>query len=84
MQISKLDPISMKSVSDTDHAPYVCEGDGPNALKIYFESEANRAEYLGIQAHGANTTLPQAYAPVANSDIAGAVNRSQPAPNFCT
>ena len=74
MRISTLDPISMNDVIDTDSAPFVVEGEGPNALKIYFESEANRAEYLDIPLHTANATLSAAYAKVADSDITGTIN----------
>lgn len=49
MRVSTLDPISMNDVTDTDNAPFVLEGEGENALKIYFENEANKAEYLGIE-----------------------------------
>ena len=74
MRISTLDPISMNDVTDTDNAPYVVEGDGPDALKIYFESEANKAEYLDIPLHTANPTLASAYEKVADSDITGTIN----------
>ena len=42
MRISTLDPISMNDVIDTETAPFTIDGD----LKIYFESEANKKEYL--------------------------------------
>ena len=74
MRISTLDPISMRDVPDTDNAPYVIEGHGPDALKIYFENEANKAEYLDIPLHTANATLSAAYAEVADSDITGTIN----------
>ncbi len=74
MRISTLDPISMNDVTDTTTAPYVIEGDGPDALKIYFETEANKAEYLDIPLHTANATLMAAYARVADSDITGTIN----------
>ena len=68
MCISTLDPISMNDVNDTASAPYVIEGDGPTALKIYFENERNKAEYLDIPLQTANATLSAAYAKVADSD----------------
>jgi hypothetical protein len=74
MRISTLDPISMRDVTDIADAPYVVEGVGPNALKIYFENDANRDEYLEIPLHGANSTLIAAYAQVADSDITGTIN----------
>ena len=74
MRTSTLDPISMNDVTDLDQAPFVVEGKGPNALKIYFENEANKAEYLDIPLHGANATLSAAYAQIADSDITGTIN----------
>ena len=74
MRISTLDPISMNDVSDTETAPYVIEGSGPNALKIYFENKTNKAVYLDIPLHTANATLSAAYAKVADSDITGTIN----------
>jgi len=64
----------MKDVTDPDNAPFVIEGNGPDALKIYFENEANKAEYLDIPLHTANATLSAAYAKVADSDITGTIN----------
>ena len=49
MITTTLDPITLNDVMDLENAPYVIEGEGPNALKIYFESEQNRREYLDIQ-----------------------------------
>ena len=74
MIVSTTDPISMQDVTDLENAPYVIEGQGPNALKIYFQSEANKAEYLDIPLHTANATLAAAYAKVADSDITGTIN----------
>ncbi|MBT8439263.1 MAG: hypothetical protein KJO91_06010, partial [Gammaproteobacteria bacterium] len=39
MRISTLDPISMNDVNDIANAPYVIEGRGSNALKIYFKTK---------------------------------------------
>lgn len=74
MRICTSDPISLNDVTDVENAPFVIEGQGPNALKIYFESEANRNEYLAIPLHTANATLSAAYAQVADSDITGTIN----------
>jgi len=41
--------MSGRDVADTPNAPFVLEGQGDNALKIYFESEQNREAYLAIQ-----------------------------------
>jgi len=74
MRISTLDPISMNDVNDVNTAPYIVEGEGPNALKIYFESEENKDEYLDIPLHTSNATLSAAYAKCADSDITGTIN----------
>jgi uncharacterized protein YpiB (UPF0302 family) len=74
MRISTLDPISMNDVTDRGLAPYVIEGKGPDALKIYFENEENKAEYLDIPLHTSNATLSAAYALCADSDITGTIN----------
>ena len=74
MLVSTRDPITLNDVTDVDNAPFVSEGEGPNALKIYFENEANKAEYLDIPLHTANATLSAAYAKIADSDITGTIN----------
>ena len=48
MIVSTTDPITGHDVIDLAHCPFVIEGHGDNALKIYFESEDSRREYLGI------------------------------------
>jgi hypothetical protein len=50
MITTTLDPISLNDVIDIENAPYIVEGEGQNALKIYFESEANRLEYSTHQS----------------------------------
>ena len=48
MQICTTDPISGNDVKDLNGAPFVIEGRGRRAMKIYFESEKNKAEYQGL------------------------------------
>ena len=48
MRISTTDPITLHDVPNPAAHPFVIEGEGDNALKIYFESEATKKEYLGI------------------------------------
>jgi YHS domain-containing protein len=47
MQICTIDPISGNDVKDLNSAPFVIEGRGKHAMKIYFESEKNKVEYQG-------------------------------------
>ena len=54
MITSTLDPISINDVTDLENAPFVIEGEGPCTLKIYFESEENRQEYLDRMLHAIN------------------------------
>ena len=48
-RISTTDPISGHDIPDVEGMPYVVEGDHYNDLTIYFESEANRQEYLQLK-----------------------------------
>lgn len=48
MMTSTTDPISLRDVSDPENSPFVIEGQGDTAIKIYFENEHNRREYLDI------------------------------------
>ena len=56
MITSTLDPISMQDVTNLEKAPYVIEGDGDYALKIYFESEQNKQTYMEMSPHGAENS----------------------------
>ena len=45
MRFQTTDPVDGKDVHDTANAPFVLEGSGDDALKIYFNSENNRQAY---------------------------------------
>lgn len=60
MMISTTDPVTMNEVSDPEHRPYVIEGDGPDAMKIYFESERTKREYLDITVEQARSDFHSA------------------------
>jgi len=49
MRITTTDPISGADVKNPDTHPFVIEGRGEGALKIYFENEENKKAYLDIQ-----------------------------------
>lgn len=72
MRISTLDPISLEDVTDVANAPFVMDGD----LKIYFQSEANKAEYLDIPMHtGENSPgLKKIFDDIADCPITGSIN----------
>jgi hypothetical protein len=76
MITTTLDPISMKDVTDLDNAPYVIEGEGSSALKIFFESEANKREYLDIPMHGSEdmSGLRDIYDKMAENPDTGSIN----------
>lgn len=42
-------PISSAAVKNLQASPFVIEGQGDGALKIYFENEENKKAYLEIQ-----------------------------------
>jgi hypothetical protein len=70
------DPITLNDVQDLANAPFVVEGSGSNQLKIYFESEANKQEYLGTEIHGAVNTsgLKKIFDDMADCPITGGIN----------
>ena len=76
MITTTLDPITLNDVMDLENAPYVIEGEGPNALKIYFESEQNRREYLDIPVHGSDdmSGLKKIYDDMADNPNTGSIN----------
>ncbi|MGF1613851.1 MAG: hypothetical protein ACFCVA_08035 [Gammaproteobacteria bacterium] len=61
MRTTTVDPISGNDVLDVDNAPFVIEGSGPDALKIFFESEANKASYLEIESKTPQQVLINIY-----------------------
>lgn len=70
------DPISLNDVQDLDSASFLIEGSGTSALKIYFESEANRAEYQRIEMHGScnSSGLKKIFDDIADCAITGSIN----------
>lgn len=70
------DPITLNDVTDLDNAPYIIEGSGRSAMKIYFESEANRQEYLATEIHGSvnSSGLKRIFDDIADSPITGSIN----------
>ncbi|MDH5191157.1 MAG: hypothetical protein OEW89_07895 [Gammaproteobacteria bacterium] len=46
MRVTTTDPISLHDVSQPEVHPFVIEGKGESALKIYFENEKNKRTYL--------------------------------------
>lgn len=46
MIVTTIDPVTGNKVTDLEHRPYIIEGDGIAAMKIYFESEDTKRAYL--------------------------------------
>lgn len=61
MRSTTVDPISGNEVTDIANAPFVIEGSGEDALKIYFESQQNKISYLEIEAKTPETVLLDIY-----------------------
>jgi len=48
MRIETIDPITGHIIKDLAGHPFVMEGVGPGALKIYFDSETSKKVYTDI------------------------------------
>ena len=72
MCTSTLHPINMNDVIDLENSPFILDGD----LKIYFETEANKNEYLDIPMHGTenSSALDKIFNEAAASSITGSIN----------
>jgi hypothetical protein len=70
------DPISLNDVTDLATAPFVIEGSGSGAMKIYFESEANKQEYLETAIHGGveSDGLKKVFDAMADNPDTGTIN----------
>jgi hypothetical protein len=71
-----LDPISLNDVKDLSTAPFLIEGQGNGSMKIYFESEANKAEYLETETHGSvnSSGLTRIFSEMADNPDTGSIN----------
>ena len=77
MIVTTLDPITLNDVTDLDNAPYLIEGQGDGAIKIYFESEQNRQAYLDTPLHGSDggtAALNGIYDGIADNPTTGTIN----------
>lgn len=76
MITTTLDPISLNDVEDIENSPFIIEGEGQNALKIYFESEQNKQAYLDTPLHGSEdmSGLKNIYDDMADNPDTGSIN----------
>jgi len=70
------DPITLNDVQDLVNAPFVVEGQDDKSVKIYFESESNRDEYLRMESHeGVNSSgLKKIFDEMAENPDTGSIN----------
>ena len=76
MRISTLDPMTLNDVVNTETAPYVIEGKGDQAIKIYFETEENKQDYMSMEMHGSDNIsgLKGIYDAMADNPDTGSIN----------
>jgi hypothetical protein len=70
------DPITLNDVVNLADAPYVVEGQGSGMVKIYFESESNKLEYLDTTVHGGvnSAGLKKIFDEMADNPDTGSIN----------
>ncbi len=55
MRIERTDPITGHTLTNLEGHPFVMEGVGPNALKIYFDDEVSKKTYLEVMTEHPGT-----------------------------
>ena len=70
------DPITLNDVTDLEEAPFIIKGSGDSSIKIFFESEANKQEYLETEVHGSLNSegLKSIFDDIADCPITGSIN----------
>jgi hypothetical protein len=70
------DPITLNDVTNLEHAPFVVEGQGSGMVMIYFESEANKQEYLETEVHSGvqSAGLKKIFDDMADNPNTGSIN----------
>jgi len=58
MRIETTDPITGHTLRQLEGHPFVIEGSGDNALKIYFDDEDSKRAYLEIEVEHPDKDLP--------------------------
>ncbi len=76
MRVTTLDPMSLNDVTDLENAPFITEGMGENAIKIYFETLQNRDDYLNMEMHGSGdlSGLKGIFDAMADNPDTGSIN----------
>ncbi len=70
------DPITLNNMTNLEEAPFIIEGSGDSSIKIYFESQANKQEYLETEVHGSLNSegLKSIFDDIADCPITGSIN----------
>lgn len=76
MITTTLDRITLNDVTDIENTPYIIEGKGDAAIKIYFESVENKQAYLDTPVHGSEdmSGLKKIYDDMADNPNTGSIN----------
>jgi hypothetical protein len=74
MRVTTVDPMTGNDVTDLEDAPFTIEGQGPDALTIYFESEASRQEYILFSAESADAGVIDIYNGISDNETMGTIN----------
>ena len=74
MRITITDPISGNDVTNIDSAPFVVEGSGNDALKIYFESAQNKQAYVAFMQEYYESDSIDFYNTIAENETMGTIN----------
>jgi len=61
-------------VNNLEDAPFVIEGKGDDALKIYFESLDSRQEYLAMTVSEPDSSILDIYESVKDNEMMGTIN----------
>lgn len=61
-------------VNNLEDAPFVIEGKGDDALKIYFESLHSRQEYLAMTVSEPDSSILDVYESVKDNETMGTIN----------
>ncbi len=57
MMVSTTDPITLHDIPSPEKHPFIVEGEGDTAIKIYFESEETRQAYMDIEVENPGTNF---------------------------
>jgi len=76
MRVTTTDPMTLNDVTNLEDAPFLIEGSGASAMKIYFESTSSRDDYLAFQGEDTSpdADLIDKYNAIADNEIMGGIN----------